>query len=546
MKKFFLILLINTVFIVSLPLSNAFAYSGGLLDGKPIQFGDNVAFTGTSAGTTNLMTDGNETTSYTVPIYNQPNDYSGFIFDKPMYITGLKIHAPIQSGGLYVYFYDPSGVLIKNYMIDPRADGTLVNVDFNNVSRIAFRAKQTTYPYIINEFDVFGSADVKTSLLKGLVWNRGADITNINGSNLYPSDGDTNYLFTLAKGGSVSDMYWTQLPTIKNVDAYRLMVNPLMPALRFYDINKNLIESVVSPKIDYFLDSFPVIENVAFVAIENTSTTTILNLAEFELYESKQTVIGLTETHSYDSLTLSWVNPEADSFSGVIINENGMEVANLEKTISTYSISGLAASTTYNFDVIAKYSDGSTSTIKSIEVLTDAAPIISASTTNVNVNPGSLMINSFPAILEFEEYMIDTSNATLNLKNPFKISVEDFTGSYAGWSLTMTVGNLTSGSDVLKNPTLNSNFSDVSINDADDTGIESLVDVSNPGTFAKTDGVIPFDSAKKILSAQATNSEAVGRHYFNFPTDSIELSFENSSKAGLYTGITTFALVASP
>jgi hypothetical protein len=226
------------------------------------------------------------------------------------------------------------------------------------------------------------------------------------------------------------------------------MANPLMPTLRFYDINKNLIGSVVSQKNDYSLDSFPVIDNVAFIAIENTSTTTSLNVAEFELYESKQSVNLLTEAHSHDSLTLSWVNPEADSFSGAMIKMNGTEVANLENTISTYSISGLEPETTYNFDVTAKYSDGSISTIKSIEVLTDAAPILSEGTTNVTVNPGSLLINSFPAILEFNDYTIGTSGAVLNLKNPFKISVEDFTGSYAGWNLTMKVSSLTSGTEV--------------------------------------------------------------------------------------------------
>jgi hypothetical protein len=257
-------------------------------------------------------------------------------------------------------------------------------------------------------------------------------------------------------------------------------------------------------------------------------------------------VVSLNETHNYNSVNLYWDNPIDTGFTETIIKQNGVEVTSLPKTSSSYSITGLNAETTYDFEVIAKYSDGGTSIAENIEILTDAAPIDSVSTANVTVNPGALLINSFPAILEFEDYAIGTSNAELNLKDAFKISAEDFTGSYSGWNLTMTVANLTSGSDVLKNPTLNSNFAGVSINDADDTGLETTSDTSVPGTFSKIDGTISFDSAKKILSAQITNPDAVARHYFNFPADSLELSFDNSIKAGFYTGVTTFTLVASP
>jgi hypothetical protein len=167
-------------------------------------------------------------------------------------------------------------------------------------------------------------------------------------------------------------------------------------------------------------------------------------------------------------------------------------------------------------------------------------------TANVTINPGDLLIHYIPATLDFSDYTIGNSNAVLNLQVPFKLAVDDFTGSYAGWNLTMTVGNLVSGADNLVTPTLNSDFSGVTINDADASGLESTADVSVPGTFTSTGGALTFASAKKILSAQAANPDATSRHFFNFPANSFELSFKNTTKAGAYSGVTTFALVASP
>jgi hypothetical protein len=167
-------------------------------------------------------------------------------------------------------------------------------------------------------------------------------------------------------------------------------------------------------------------------------------------------------------------------------------------------------------------------------------------TATLTITPGVLAIANFPATLDFQDYTIGVSDANLILKAPFEIVIDDFTGSYNGWSLNMTVANLTAGADNLQSPSLMSNFTSSTINDSDGAGAEIGADVSAPGTFTKTDGVVTFATGKKIISAQAGNSEATSRHFFNFAADSLQLAFENTTKAGAYSGATTFALVASP
>lgn len=108
------------------------------------------------------------------------------------------------------------------------------------------------------------------------------------------------------------------------------------------------------------------------------SNITVASLKVFQDYVidpiSYDPVLNLIESHTYKSADLSWKNPTGSAFRGVIIKKNGVEVTTLSNVSSSYSINGLDPSTTYNFDVVAKYSDGINSTPKSISVTTDAPP----------------------------------------------------------------------------------------------------------------------------------------------------------------------------
>jgi hypothetical protein len=163
-----------------------------------------------------------------------------------------------------------------------------------------------------------------------------------------------------------------------------------------------------------------------------------------------------------------------------------------------------------------------------------------------SVLPGVMAISSFPSSLSFENYEISLDKPLLKLQSPFELTIDDFTGSRSGWGLSIVLTELVDGTDKLKNPSLIIKLTNVVINDADSAGLEAGLDTSPPGTFTKTDGTVLFGSAKKIISAQANNPNATTRHYFNFPADSLEIGFDNTTKTGTFTGTTTFILIASP
>ena len=164
----------------------------------------------------------------------------------------------------------------------------------------------------------------------------------------------------------------------------------------------------------------------------------------------------------------------------------------------------------------------------------------------LNILPGALVIGSFPSTIVFENYVIGLNKPSLKLKNSFEVVVDDFTGSYAGWNLSISVGSLVNGTNLLEAPTLMSDFTNLTVNGSDDNGLKDLLNIPPNGTFNKTDGPVLFNSPKKIISGQAGNMEAVSRHFFNFPNNALQLAFENTIKAGTYTGTTTFTLAASP
>lgn len=165
---------------------------------------------------------------------------------------------------------------------------------------------------------------------------------------------------------------------------------------------------------------------------------------------------------------------------------------------------------------------------------------------NVNVFPGVMALSSFPSTLSFESYELSIEKPLLKLQSPFELSIDDFTGSYAGWNLSISFAELVDGANELRNPSLLIDLTNLEINDADENGSKIGFDNSTVGTFTKTGGTATFGISKKILSGQINNPDATMRHYFNFPVESLQLSFDNTTKTGTFAGTTTFLLIASP
>ncbi|PKC51834.1 hypothetical protein RhiirA1_482884, partial [Rhizophagus irregularis] len=69
-------------------------------------------------------------------------------------------------------------------------------------------------------------------------------------------------------------------------------------------------------------------------------------------------VESLTETHTHNSVNLSWINPVPTHLEGIIIKQDGEEIVELSNTTNTYEILDLMPETTYLFEVLTKFTDG--------------------------------------------------------------------------------------------------------------------------------------------------------------------------------------------
>lgn len=116
------------------------------------------------------------------------------------------------------------------------------------------------------------------------------------------------------------------------------------------------------------------IKVIQLVSSDGTYATTI---AEFDVFGNTvtyQPVSNLTETHTFNSISLSWKNPIDTNYSSILIKKDGVQIAELPKTGTAYKINGLTPETPYKVEVIAKYTDGKTAIPVSVNVKTDREP----------------------------------------------------------------------------------------------------------------------------------------------------------------------------
>lgn len=189
--------------------------------------------------------------------------------------------------------------------------------------------------------------------------------------NLYDNNTTTtaqiinNGTFTLKEPVNISTVY-------TGFDAFYHM-----GTLNFYDSNNVKVGTLqgYNTTVSYEID-FKNVKKIVFNA-GGDMLVRELDIIAVKTSEAEIEVLPVTnliETHNYNSTKLSWENPVTTGFDSVIIKKNGVEVVQLTNSSSSYSINSLDPETTYNFEVIAKYTNGSLSTGKTITVITDAAP----------------------------------------------------------------------------------------------------------------------------------------------------------------------------
>lgn len=133
--------------------------------------------------------------------------------------------------------------------------------------------------------------------------------------------------------------------------------------------------------------SIPPVSNVTYVSLKNQMDSK-LRVYDFDVFGTVQPVIldpvtNLSETHDFQSVNLAWSNPTAIDFEGLIVKKDGAEETQLAKNKNSYTIGSLKPKTSYEFEVIAKYTDGGKSESKKIKVTTDDAPPVPVVPKNV-------------------------------------------------------------------------------------------------------------------------------------------------------------------
>jgi hypothetical protein len=248
----------------------------------------------------------------------------------------------------------------------------------------------------------------------------------------------TDYV-NLMSNGSDKDTVWHKFDAIKTIDAYQYKGDVLTDVqVRFYGADKVLLwgETIISNNVKVTIPSLP---NVAYVGIVNTGNVT-RQIQEFDVWGTSapetiqhDSVTLLSETHTYGSANLTWANPTGTQFTGTIIKQNGIEVAQLANTSSSYSITGLTPDTLYSFEVIAKYSDGINSSGQTVSLTTDSAPLDSTAPSNIT----NVQVVKSDELASFMYTLpVDTDFSHLKIYRDGELKEVAFTGtSYDDFSL---------------------------------------------------------------------------------------------------------------
>lgn len=377
MKKALKVLIIAVVLLMTLPVTNAFAYEGGLLHGKAMTLG-NAINNGTE--TTTNATDGDSSTSVTVMKYSSAADSSNdtlwYEFEQPMDITDYQLIS--SSNTTHIIFYNAANSVIAD--IKPIENtGNKVTYSVQGVKTVAVRNNTSLTNISVPEFDVFGR--VANNFLNGLLdsvpYTVSAD--SLSG---YPIAFDnlaaSQFVYIgAAAGGGIRIKF--QKP-INMTEYYLKAQTGVTGLMHLYDSSGALIQTQTLPVGSPYSAYVPlVVDGISEIELTRVGAGRY-GLIEFDAFGTSgvpithSPVTNLQENHTFDTANLTWTNPSQEEFIGTIIKKDGVEVANLASNINSYSIKGLTAKTNYNFEVIARYSDSINSTSKSISILTDEVP----------------------------------------------------------------------------------------------------------------------------------------------------------------------------
>lgn len=335
LKKIFSILLVFAFVFVPFMNTNAFAYSGGILDKKPMQRAQQIFVEGDELTT---ATDGSLDTVASIGIgtallwKDLGKDYK---------ITAYQLHTTgnVTTDKHLIKFYDSSKNLINTTTTLNQTGGKQGIIHVNGVRYVSLSLASGTTN--IREFDIFGYAP----------------------DNVPP--------------GNVSSLNYTSTDTSLTVS----WTNPSDDDLRLHKIylndtlfNGNVSPSLTSIKIDDLSpDTSYVVKIITSDSSFNDSTGAILS-AKTQPDISKvppANVTDLNESHTDKQVTLKWTNPSDGDLTGFKIYRDSSLIANTG-VVTSYIDNDVSPDTTYSYKVVSVKNDSLDSSGAIITVKTNS------------------------------------------------------------------------------------------------------------------------------------------------------------------------------
>ena len=198
-----------------IPITNAFAYEGGLMNGKPVNIGNVL---GQTKGILTTTTDNSFNESDTPGMEGETNDTVWYHFSEPVTI-GSYLLKTAQDAKVSMYFYDNNQNLISSVPLTVWNGTTTKIATVSKISYVSLGGANQTYN--LQEWDVFDDTPIPvnhqelsslTISAEGnktkLKWETPAYNPNFVGTKIYR---DGKYLTTVSKGTTSYEDTGTEL-----------------------------------------------------------------------------------------------------------------------------------------------------------------------------------------------------------------------------------------------------------------------------------------------------------------------------------------------
>ncbi|MCS0827824.1 hypothetical protein NX029_28460 [Cytobacillus firmus] len=363
MKKIIVLIMALVLFFV--PFGSAFAYTGGLLNGKKlIRASDVSSFSSEHVE----FTDNNETTGLTV-YPSGGNDTVYYEFAEPVTLDAYQLKA---SNGVKIAVVLADGQ-IKNIASAGIEHGS--KTSFTAIPNVKKVYLENTAPVSVTvyEFDVFGSVatpsnDYSGGLLDGKSFFTGSTPTSTSTTTRVLTDNSESTVFQF---NSTSNKYATyKFAEPVNITSFKkhgagILYFKSKSGTEIYSNASTLNGSLIEGQWNQ------VYEIQLFGTSGSVSEINVFSESSIDYDELSNLTLSATQ----NTIDLNWNIPSGNAdFTGTKIYKNGVFFKSVDSSTKTFTDSDVSSNTDYTYKITAVYSDGHETQGLSQSVTTKSPP----------------------------------------------------------------------------------------------------------------------------------------------------------------------------